>query len=136
MERPIDNPKTITTLAPIPPAHVVLQDLATLVLDVAALEKGYRRPRRSRWARCAPWRETCSRRGGLLLPLTTSDVGSTPAPRPRIADDEEPALSLAPRRYGHVPQERATPACPRAGDENFFIAHRVKRHACVRPQKR
>ena len=44
MERPIDNPKTITTLAPIPPAHVVLQDLATLVLDVAALEKGYRRP--------------------------------------------------------------------------------------------
>ncbi len=30
--------------SPIPPAHVVLQDLATLVLDVAALEKGYRRP--------------------------------------------------------------------------------------------
>ncbi|OLD76869.1 MAG: hypothetical protein AUG87_06805 [Candidatus Rokubacteria bacterium 13_1_20CM_4_70_14] len=36
--------KTLTTLVPIPPAHVVLQDLATLVLDVAALEKGYRRP--------------------------------------------------------------------------------------------
>ena len=36
--------KTITTLAPIPSEHVVLQDLATLVLDVAALEKGYRRP--------------------------------------------------------------------------------------------
>jgi len=36
--------KTITTLAPIPPEHVVLQDLATLVLDVAALEQGYRRP--------------------------------------------------------------------------------------------
>ena len=36
--------KTITTLAPISPAHVVLQDLATLVLDVAALEKEYRRP--------------------------------------------------------------------------------------------
>src|SRR2546427_12087164 len=48
-----------------------------------------RGPRRSRWARCAPWRETCSRSGGLLLPLTTSNVGSTLAPRPRIADDRE-----------------------------------------------
>lgn len=35
--------KTVTTLDPIPPEHVVLQDLATLVLDVAALERGYRR---------------------------------------------------------------------------------------------
>lgn len=36
--------KTITTLTPMPPEHVVLQDLATLVLDVAALEHDYRRP--------------------------------------------------------------------------------------------
>ena len=36
--------KTITTLTPMPPGHVVLQDLATLVLDIAALERGYRRP--------------------------------------------------------------------------------------------
>jgi FdhE protein len=36
--------KTITTLAPMQPEHVVAQDLATLVLDVAALEHGYRRP--------------------------------------------------------------------------------------------
>ena len=36
--------KTITTLAPIRPEHVMLQDLGTLVLDVVALERGYRRP--------------------------------------------------------------------------------------------
>jgi len=36
--------KTITTLTPIRPEHVVMQDLATLVLDVTALEHGYRRP--------------------------------------------------------------------------------------------
>jgi FdhE protein len=36
--------KSITTLTPMPPEHVVLQDLATLVLDVAALERNYRRP--------------------------------------------------------------------------------------------
>jgi FdhE protein len=36
--------KTVTTLSPIRPEHVVLQDLATLVLDIAALERGYRRP--------------------------------------------------------------------------------------------
>jgi FdhE protein len=36
--------KTITTLVPIPSEYVVLQDLASLVLDVATLEKGYRRP--------------------------------------------------------------------------------------------
>jgi FdhE protein len=36
--------KTMTTLNPIRPEHVVLQDLATVVLDVAALERGYRRP--------------------------------------------------------------------------------------------
>jgi FdhE protein len=36
--------KTLTTLGPIPPEHVVLQDLATVVLDIAALERGYRRP--------------------------------------------------------------------------------------------
>jgi FdhE protein len=36
--------KTITTLTPTRPEHVVLQDLATLVLDAAALEHDYRRP--------------------------------------------------------------------------------------------
>ncbi|PYN83001.1 MAG: hypothetical protein DMD96_04110 [Candidatus Rokuibacteriota bacterium] len=36
--------KTITTLTPMRPEHVVLQDLATLVLDVVALEHDYRRP--------------------------------------------------------------------------------------------
>jgi FdhE protein len=36
--------KTITTLAPIGPEHVMLQDLGSLVLDVVALERGYRRP--------------------------------------------------------------------------------------------
>jgi FdhE protein len=36
--------KTMTTHSAIRPEHVVLQDLATLVLDVAALERGYRRP--------------------------------------------------------------------------------------------
>jgi FdhE protein len=36
--------KTITTLTPIRPEHVVLQDLATLALDVAALGHDYRRP--------------------------------------------------------------------------------------------
>ncbi len=36
--------KTMTTLSAIRPEHVVLQDLATLVLDIAALERGYRRP--------------------------------------------------------------------------------------------
>ena len=36
--------KTVTTLTSIRPEDVVLQDLATLVLDVAALERGYRRP--------------------------------------------------------------------------------------------
>jgi len=37
--------KTITTFTPIPPEHVVLQDLATVGLDVAAIECGYRPPR-------------------------------------------------------------------------------------------
>jgi hypothetical protein len=36
--------KTLTTLAPIRPRDVPLHDLATLALDVAALERGYRRP--------------------------------------------------------------------------------------------
>ena len=36
--------KTMTTLREIRPEHVVLQDLATVVLDIAALERGYRRP--------------------------------------------------------------------------------------------
>jgi FdhE protein len=36
--------KTITTFDPIRPEQVVLQDLATVVLDVAAVERGYRPP--------------------------------------------------------------------------------------------
>jgi FdhE protein len=36
--------KTITTFAPIRPEQVVLHDLATVVLDVAAVERGYRPP--------------------------------------------------------------------------------------------
>ena len=36
--------KTITTFTPIPPEQVVLQDLATVGLDVAAVERGYRPP--------------------------------------------------------------------------------------------
>ena len=36
--------KTVMTLAPVPPEQVVLQDLATTVLDVAAVERGYRPP--------------------------------------------------------------------------------------------
>jgi FdhE protein len=36
--------KAITALVPIRPEHVFLQDLATLVLDVIALERGYCRP--------------------------------------------------------------------------------------------
>ena len=36
--------KAVTTLAPIRPQHVFLQDLATLVLDVIALARGFRRP--------------------------------------------------------------------------------------------
>ena len=36
--------KTSTTFAPIPPEQVVLQDLATVGLDVAAIERGYRPP--------------------------------------------------------------------------------------------
>jgi FdhE protein len=36
--------KALTALAPIRPEHVFLQDLAMLVLDVIALERGYCRP--------------------------------------------------------------------------------------------
>lgn len=36
--------KTIVTLTSVLPEHVMLQDLATLTLDIAALERGYRRP--------------------------------------------------------------------------------------------
>ena len=36
--------KAVTALVPIRPENVFLQDLATLVLDVTALERGYRRP--------------------------------------------------------------------------------------------
>jgi FdhE protein len=36
--------KTVATLVSIPAAHVVLHDLATLVLDVNAIERDYRRP--------------------------------------------------------------------------------------------
>jgi FdhE protein len=38
--------KTITTLSPTAPREVLLRDLATLVLDAAALDQGYRRPPR------------------------------------------------------------------------------------------
>jgi len=37
--------KTLTTFDPIRPEQVVLHDLATVVLDVAAVERGYRPPR-------------------------------------------------------------------------------------------
>jgi FdhE protein len=37
--------KTFTTLQPRPPAKVILDDLASVDLDVAALEHGYKRPR-------------------------------------------------------------------------------------------
>jgi FdhE protein len=40
--------KTITTLAPIRPEHVTLQDLGSCALDVVAIEHGYRRPPASR----------------------------------------------------------------------------------------
>jgi len=36
--------KTVTTFGPLPPAELALQDLATLELDVAAIERGYGRP--------------------------------------------------------------------------------------------
>jgi FdhE protein len=36
--------KTMTTLSPMPPGEVMLHDLATVTLDVTALEHGYRRP--------------------------------------------------------------------------------------------
>jgi FdhE protein len=36
--------KAVTSLAPIRPEDVILQDLATVVLDVVALERGYGRP--------------------------------------------------------------------------------------------
>lgn len=36
--------KAFAAQTPIRPEHVFLQDLATLALDVAALERGYRRP--------------------------------------------------------------------------------------------
>jgi FdhE protein len=36
--------KTLTTLVPIPPADLMLEDLATVDLDIVALCHGYRRP--------------------------------------------------------------------------------------------
>ena len=36
--------KTLATIGPLPPAEIGLQDLLTLELDVAALERGYGRP--------------------------------------------------------------------------------------------
>ena len=36
--------KLVTTLTPIEPADVLLEDLATVTLDLAAIEHGYRRP--------------------------------------------------------------------------------------------
>lgn len=57
--------KTITTLVPIRPEHVMLHDLATLVLDVAALEHGYHPPTgRGRVAVSVV--PECSRLRGLL----------------------------------------------------------------------
>src|SRR2546426_3557793 len=44
-------------------------------------------PRLTRWARCAPWRETGSGSGGLLGRPPTSEAGWRLAPRPRIADE-------------------------------------------------
>ncbi|HEX7118367.1 MAG TPA: formate dehydrogenase accessory protein FdhE [Longimicrobiales bacterium] len=38
--------KTITTLRPIAPPAVLIEDLATVELDIAALERGYARPER------------------------------------------------------------------------------------------
>ncbi len=42
--------KTFTTLQPSSPAKVIIEDLATVDLDVAALEQGYKRPRGSGYA--------------------------------------------------------------------------------------
>ncbi len=42
--------KTLATLRPWSPAEVVLQDLETVDLDLAALERGYRRPERPAFA--------------------------------------------------------------------------------------
>jgi FdhE protein len=36
--------KSVTTLQPIPPFELLLQDLETVELDVAALERGFARP--------------------------------------------------------------------------------------------
>ena len=42
--------KTVTTLGPWPPDRVAIEDLATVDLDVAALERGYARPGRPGYA--------------------------------------------------------------------------------------
>ncbi len=42
--------KTFTTLQPSPPAEVIIEDLASVDLDVAALEQGYNRPRGAGYA--------------------------------------------------------------------------------------
>jgi FdhE protein len=58
--------KTITTFAPIRPEQVVLQDLATLVLDVAAVARGYRPPSPRR----PPAVSIVARRSGLRALLS------------------------------------------------------------------
>jgi len=58
--------KTFTTLQGTPPAKILLDDLATVDFDVAALEQGYRRPK-------GP---------GHRLDSTVTATGTREAPRP------------------------------------------------------
>ena len=58
--------KTLTTFDPIRPGQVVLQDLATVVLDVAAVERVYRPPS----PRKPPAVSIVARRSGLLALLS------------------------------------------------------------------
>ena len=59
--------KTITTLTPCPPADVMLLDLDTVHLDVAAIEHGFQRPRpvgpRARCDACARHQDRVDRPG-------------------------------------------------------------------------
>jgi FdhE protein len=55
--------KTFTTLQGSPPANVILDDLASVALDVAAFEQGYRRPQGPGYALALTVTEDGARRG-------------------------------------------------------------------------